>query len=409
MTDCVIIIAYHFPPENSVGGLRPFRFFKYLRRQGFECHVITAAPVSKDPEVAALTTSIPDPFTAGRHNLGWHTERAIRRFLIPGVVGTHWSRLAYRAAASLIRERRNQAITVFSTWPPLGTHLAGWRLKRRFGVRWIADYRDPLAGRQAHGYGDVAERCFQYLERTFMRRADVAIANTDSAEQVWRTKYPEFASKFHLIWNGFDPETRIAPLPIPDRPFRIFSHVGELYEGRTMAPILESFSRLVQAGRIDPTKVQIHQVGPAAAACLPDPSFLNAAQEQGWLKLVSQQVPKPDAVRLTQIADGLLIVQPQSALQVPAKLFEYVQIGRPLLAFVPPDSPVERILKGSGLPFRAIHTGARPEQFDSILLEFFSLPNEPVPASTWFENTFNAEAQTRFLASLIRDPARQAK
>lgn len=403
MADWVLIIAYHFPPENSVGGLRPFRFFKYLQRQGFQCHVITAAPTAADPALAEHTTSIPDPFSSRNGTFGWHTERAIRRLLIPGVVGVQWSGLAYAAGAKFIQAHRGERVTIFSTWPPLGTHLAAWRLKRRFGLPWIADYRDPLARPRSPVYGPRAIWSFSALERAFMRRADVAIANTDSAEQMWRSKYPQWATKFHLLWNGFDPESRIGPLPIPERPFRVFSHVGELYEDRTIAPILESVSRLVANGRIDPATVRVHQVGPAAAACLPDSALIREGQEKGWLQIVPHQIPKPEAVRLAQTADGLMIVLPHSTLQVPAKVFEYLQIGRPLLAFVPPDSPVERILKNAGVRFRAIYTGTASGEFDDAMLDFFSFPNEPTPANQWFEDTFNAESQTASLARLIRD------
>ena len=40
----IILIAYHFPPAQEIGGFRPFRFYKYLKRMGYVCHVITASP-----------------------------------------------------------------------------------------------------------------------------------------------------------------------------------------------------------------------------------------------------------------------------------------------------------------------------------------------------------------------------
>lgn len=399
----VLVFAYHFPPENAVGGLRPYRFFKYLPKHGFRCHVITAVDTSSAPDLQQQTVSIPDPFSQRNGSLGWHSERAVRRLLMPGVVGIQWADHAYAAGAQFIEQHRGDRITLFSTWPPLGTHLAAWRLKRRYRLPWIADYRDPLAGRKIPGCGPVTDLSYSLLERVFMRSADVAIANTDTAEQMWRKKYPAEAKKFHLLWNGFDPELRIAPLPIPARPYRVFSHVGELYEGRTIAPVLESVARLVANGRVDPARIQIHQVGPAASACLPDSTLITEAQDKGWLHLRPKQVPKAEALHLAQTADGLMIIQPQSALQVPAKVYEYLQIGRPLLAFIPQISPVERLLNGAGIPFRIIYTGADPERFDESMLEYFSLPNEPTAPSQWFEQNFNAESQTAVLAELIRN------
>jgi hypothetical protein len=39
----VLIFAYHFPPENAIGGARPFRFSKYLSGLGYTCRVFTTA------------------------------------------------------------------------------------------------------------------------------------------------------------------------------------------------------------------------------------------------------------------------------------------------------------------------------------------------------------------------------
>ena len=40
----VLLLAYHFPPDNASGSARPFRFYKYLPEYGYEPHVITASP-----------------------------------------------------------------------------------------------------------------------------------------------------------------------------------------------------------------------------------------------------------------------------------------------------------------------------------------------------------------------------
>jgi hypothetical protein len=204
------------------------------------------------------------------------------------------------------------------------------------------------------------------------------------------------------MWNGFDPEQRIAALPLPQRSSRLFTHTGELYEGRTITPILLSVKRLIDTGRLAPSAIRISLIGPLEPHCVPDPAFLRAAQAAGWLTITPRQIPKADAQIAAQISDGLLIVQPQSAVQVPGKLFEYLQIGRPILALVPPDSAIERLLGRAGIPFRCLYTSSSQDVFDNALLEYLNLPSTPTPANCWFEETFNAAKQTAALASLIR-------
>lgn len=396
-----LMLAYHFPPENSIGGLRPHRFSRYLVQHGFTPHVITAVDTSSRPELPA--EFVADPFVHPTvRGWEWHYERAVRRLLLPGVIGIRWSTLAYQLAARFIEAHRDDEITIFSTWPPLGTHLAGWRLKRRYGLPWIADFRDPLTDNPVHSHlPKHSLAIFRWLERRFLRSADAFIANTDEAEAVLKRKYPREADKVHLIWNGFDPQKRIPAQPVPVRQPRIYAHIGQLYEGRTAAPLIESVARLLASGQLAPGTVRIELTGPADATCLPQPALLQRAQEQGWLKLTDDQVPRAEAERLAQTADGLIILQPQSAIQVPGKVYDYLQIGRPVLALVPRNSCVERLLAQTNVPYKIAYTAASTGEFDAALLEYFALPNDAVPAGSWFEETFNVERQTATLARLI--------
>jgi hypothetical protein len=86
---------------------------------------------------------------------------------------------------------------------------------------------------------------------------------------------------------------------------------------------------------------------------------------------------------------------------VPGKLFEYLQIGRPILAFVMRNSPIERILAKSGVPYRCIYSNSAANEMDRTIAEFFTLPSDALTVSDWFQQTFRAEEQARTLSSLI--------
>ena len=67
----IVLFAYHYPPENAIGGMRPARFVKYLSQMGYDCLVFTAAEQPRDGD--PCTISIPDPFAApagGRRGAG---------------------------------------------------------------------------------------------------------------------------------------------------------------------------------------------------------------------------------------------------------------------------------------------------------------------------------------------------
>lgn len=405
--DLILIFAYHFPPENAIGAARPFRFYKYLRRLGYRCHVITAADVSQSSDLDAET--VVDPFVVRpRQGLGWQIERAIRKTILPGVTGTQWAVHAFRAGVRIVREESTSRVTVFSTFPPLGSHLAAYWLARRSGVPWVADYRDPLTSNPIYDdWNEFRKATCRKVERVFLRAADAVIANTDAARDRLIANYPDRAENIHLIWNGFDPEERLSPLPKSDPARRVVSHVGELYGGRDVKPILYSIERLLKTGRLMPDRVKLQLVGPMEESSIPDPVFMQAGESAGWLSLTPSRVPLPEAQTIVRKSDALLLVQPHSVLQVPGKLFEYLQIGRPILAYVPRNTPIERILQKSGVPFQCVYTDAQPDEVDASVERFFCVNGSQSAPNKWFEEEFSAESQSRTLSDLIQRVAKR--
>lgn len=401
--DLILIFAYHYPPDTAIGGARPYRFSKYLKRLGYRVHVISAAKGGGTPEPGV--SYLADPFYATpRDGAGWQVERAIRRTLLPGASGLRWALRASTLARNLIRENGGSRVTLLSTYPPVGAHLAGWLAARSAKVPWIADFRDPMADRRVLDLATTLHKIsLAFLERRLvLKRASLIIANTDTAADHYQREYPGRVRDIHLIWNGFDPEQRFEPILVPGREQMVVTHTGELYIGRTAAPILESIQRLIDAGRLRADSLKVRLIGPAAPYCLPQQEFLDRARTQGWLDLVNASVPRDEALTVMRSSDALLLLQPQSTVQVPGKLFEYLLTGHPILAFVPRDSPVERILEKSGILYRCVHPEDSRTDFDNTIAGFLALPLEPARPSAWFEEHFSADKQADELDRLIR-------
>jgi glycosyltransferase involved in cell wall biosynthesis len=398
----VVMFAYHFPPENAVGGVRPYRFYKYLSRMGYHCRVITAADQSGRTDLDC--ECVPDPFlTHPRNGLGWQGERALRKLLLPGVVGVRWSRLAFRAARSFLRSNRRAEVTIFSTYPPLGAHLAAFQLARSENLPWIADFRDPMADNPGHPFLKRHQHhVYRWMEQRILKTATIVIANTDAVAEKWRRASPDRHDRIHLIWNGFDPEDRVQSLPLPERDYQVITHVGALYQGRNITTLLESIARLIAVRRLAANRVRIRLVGSVLNESVPDPEFLRRAECEGWLELIPSRIAHQEALAIAQTSDGLLLVQPHSSVQVPGKLFEYLQIGRPVLAYIPRDTPIERILQRSGVPYRCVYADSPPEERDRAVEDFFTLKGQHQPANDWFESNFDVRVQTQALEKLIR-------
>jgi glycosyltransferase involved in cell wall biosynthesis len=313
-----------------------------------------------------------------------------------------WSVHAYRAAARFIAENRDRKITVLSTYPPMGAPFAAYLIARKYKLPWIADYRDPLGVFAPSVRLNKFHRAIaDFLERHFARTADRSIANTDVAGERLTRLVPAHASRIEVIWNGFDPDRRLHALPIPNRSFKVLSHVGTLYQDRAITDLLLSIQRLIADGRLDPSSIRIHQVGDAAPTCLPDEDFVRAAEQNGWLQLTTRTLPQKEAQQIMCSSDGLILLQPHTAIQVPAKLYEYLQVGRPILAHVTRHSVIERVLSRSGVPYTCVYPDQSPAEFDAAVSSFLEGDFTTVRPSNYFEQNFNGQHQAETLARII--------
>ena len=95
------------------------------------------------------------------------------------------------------------------------------------------------------------------------------------------------------------------------------------------------------------------------------------------------------------------INQSGAGLQVPAKLFEYIRIGRPVLAFTAAGSPVARILARAGTPHMVIDPAEPSAAMDRQVAAFLRLSAEPVRASDWFWSEFDAARQAETLSGML--------
>jgi glycosyltransferase involved in cell wall biosynthesis len=406
----VILIAYHFPPGPEIGAVRPFRFHKYLTRMGYRCHVITASPqTAASNDVIFLPDELREVWegTGGQQkSFRAYQELLVRKIAFPGHIGIMWSLGAAARCHELLRRHPGEKFVVFSTYPPLGVIPAGLMAYLRDRLPWIADFRDPLGVGLGDEFTSANQRFWNHqLEARVFRQASAVIANVEGAAEMWRKLYPRAARKLHVIPNGFDPEDAPRAREIPPGSQKLIVHAGGLYHGRNPNLIVEALARLRASTLMEATTAKILLVGSIDAKTGLNQALCEQGQREGWLEL-RPPVTRGESQRLMEEADALLLVQPQSDVQVPGKLFEYICIGRPVLALVPRNSAVEEILRKSGIPNVCVYADDGAQDADRKLMEFLRLPNTPRNASDWFRANFNAEEQTKRLAEIIDSVSR---
>lgn len=386
----VLIVAHHFPPEHVVGALRPARFYRYLPEFGYEPWVLTASP---QPEPRPRVHQAPyEPGLSGR---------ILSLTAAPYDDRPLWNSVATAAGERLLRE--NPCRLILSTSPPYSAHLATAKLARRFGIPWVADLRDPLQGNACRKQSGPLHWIDGRVERTMLSATRV-ILNTEAAFDDWRRRYPAHAARFDFLYNGFDP----ADLPEPAQPLdptarRTLLHAGSLYNIEYVRFLLAALRALAASGRLQPDRFALRFIGeaPAALTELEDFRFFATA---GFIDGEIRLYPQKEARRMMREASYLLLldfVRPGGSLQLPAKLFDYLPIGRPILAVTTPGSPMSRVLALSGLPHAAVLPSAGVPAAVEQLEQLMALPAGPHPLSAAYLSEFDGRAQTAKLASIL--------
>src|SRR5438445_519832 len=94
------------------------------------------------------------------------------------------------------------------------------------------------------------------------------------------------------------------------------------------------------------------------------------------------QLDHASTIECMRSADALLLVAnttPGAEATVPGKLFEYLAVGRPVLAVAPPDSSSADVLEQTGGGWLA--PAGKPEAIASVLSQaFYERSNPPLPS-----------------------------
>lgn len=396
----ILMISTVFPPDPWSGAARSGRFAKYLPQFGYEPIVICQSWPGQAVG-PAFVRRVPPPVPDRRAWALAGAGRLVQRFLSPYNDELPWVAHALAEAEAILARRPVAA--VLSTSPPIATHLVALRLRRKYALPWVADFRDPLRGNPFRS----RRWFFPYdalLERAIFRRADALVANTDTVAAMWRRRHRVIDPKVTVIWNGFDPEDRIESSPSAPKTRRTLTHVGFLYGGRHPGRLLASLVRLIRAGRLPADRVCVRLVGPIGDEPWTSQEDVEVLRACGCMEYDGKEVPQSEARRAIDQADYLLLLdmnQQDADLQVPAKLFEYIRSGRPILAFTRRGSPTERILRDCGVLHRAVYHDASDAEVDRQVYELFDLPAEPRRPSIWFEEQFDGRNQTRALAEIL--------
>lgn len=346
------MVAYHFPPLAGSSGIqRTLRFARDLRSFGWDPIVLSAHPRAYEKTDADLIAEIPDALTVIRAQAFDSARHFSLAGRYPGFLARpdrmiSWWAGAVPAGLAAIKRYRPDAI--WSTYPIATAHLIGATLRHRSRLPWIADFRDPMA-HQGYPPDAATWQSFKRVEERVFGHAHTATFTTPGALRFYRERYGECGTRMELLENGFDEAAfaAAAALPPPQPAAPTLLHSGIVYpEWRDPDALFAALARLRAAGQPGADRLRLRFRAPVHDA------FVAArAQSHGIADTVDILPPVgyTEALAEMMAADALLVLQSGGCNdQIPAKTYEYLRAGRPILGLADPQGDTAELLRQAG-------------------------------------------------------------
>ena len=384
------LFAYYYPPLGGAGSLRALSFARHLPALGWRVTVISPREgvFGEDaslgdgslPDVRVVRTGTLEPAVVlrklrGRGKgsegapggsyveeaklgpVGSAIRSAARRWFYFPDSARGWISSAVAAARRV--HDGDPVDAVLSSSPPVSAHVAAMRFARKGGLPWVADWRDPWSGHIEEG--DPGKGRAAALERRLLHAADGLVAATGGVSRILAGVLPRGRSAVP-VRNGFEPGSFPPPPPGERNGSVQLLHAGTVY-GRSQdtAPLLRVLARLRGEG-VRPLRLRfLGKVDPYTKEAVAAAGLSDLVEFTGFATHGS-------SLAAMAAADVLLLLtwsvdSPVGRAICPAKMYEYLGSGRPILALAQPGSEALELLEGIPGVFRcSFHAEAALEE-----------------------------------------------
>ena len=428
----LLIITYYWPPSGGAGVQRCLKFVKYLGHFGVEATVITVDaeqatyPVRDEsllaevpPEVRVIRTGTTEPFESykkltgravpyggfaneGKPGLLQQALRFVRGNLFIPDPRRGWNRHALTAVEQLLTAGE-KFDAVLTSSPPHSTQLIGLELKKRHGLRWLADLRDPWT--DIYYYKDLhhtplAAWLDARYERQVLTQADAVLVTSPETQRLFLAKLSALPiAKFHVLPNGYDESDFRQPSAAPTDCLRI-THTGTITELYRIEQLLEAVAASAAAHPDVPLRLRF--VGQVSA------ELRSQITRVGLLPITEfiDFVPHDKSVEYLLEASALLMAIPDVPRNfgiLPGKVFEYLAANKPILCVGPTGSDADNLLQecgaGQALPYQ--DAALMRATLEALVAQWRINPNLDLPAVS--HTRYSRRALAEQLAGLVKE------
>ncbi|MBN1767431.1 MAG: glycosyltransferase family 4 protein [Prolixibacteraceae bacterium] len=369
----VLIITYYWPPSGGGGVQRWLKFTKYLPQYGWNPIVVVpenAEYPSKDEsllkdipnDVQIIKVPIWEPYQLFKLLTGKKKEEKVNAgFLFDGKKKSFfekmslwlrgnllipdprvfWVKTVFKSLSPKIYEMQPDCIV--TTGPPHSLHLAGLKLHKKTGVKWVADFRDPWSTIDYLDYfylSEYARKKQRRLERKVLENANLVL----SVSENWKKELHELGAKnVEVVTNGYDHEDFETFRKRPTGKF-VMTYAGLITSLRNPVSLWNTLENLCEENAEFAEKFELRLIGSIDQQVMLD---LKNRPFLGKRIVYLGYISHDKVIKQYEEASVLLLLLNQSDNakgHIPGKFFEYMAAQTPILALGAKGGDVDEIM-----------------------------------------------------------------
>jgi len=375
----VLFISYYWPPSGKASLHWPLNITRHLPEFGWEPIILTVKNESftiKDesllkevrPDLKVIKTHAFEIFNVYRRFMGkkkheplsvsetMSTENKgfrhrlslwIRMNLFVPDARIGWYCSAVRGGKRLINSLKNKTShpkpvqAIISIGTPHSTHLIGKKLSQIFDIPHLPFFSDPWTSISYYRHfkrNFLAERLDNYFEKSVLENARKVIFVTQNTRDEYIRKYNFLKDKTNILYWGYNEAdfARLNEFSKNTMKTEILLHAGNLFDYQNPVNFWQTIRKRIDFGR----KMILRftgTVGSGIRKSIKENGLSDYCEYLGFL-------PYSQLLKELSAADYLLVC-PYDSRHVPGKLFEYLRIGKPIIAFCDDNTEISNILK----------------------------------------------------------------
>ena len=397
----VLVITYYWPPTGGSGVQRWVKFAKYLPDLGWEPVIYTpenpemtavdrTLEKEVDPGLEVIKRPIMEPYDLYRKLMGKGAETDLQKLTAAGskdeVTPISSGKKSWKQRLSLwIRAnvfvpdprvtwvapsvkflkkylKEHPVDAIVTTGPPQSMHLIGQQLHKALGIPWVPDFRDPWTRMYYLKHLPLTKASWDKLRKMEQSVLDDSTTVLTCTPMVQEDYAARTATPVEMITNGFDEEDfrqnsldlRGLKLFSPTRLRKVLSdsgnqdcfvmtHTGLLAADGNPENLWKALQNIAEKDPDFKNALVINLIGRV------DKAVLDTIDQAGLTPNLHLPgyLDHAATVEAQRSADVLVLPlrnDPDYAIILPGKLFEYLASRRPILGIGQADGAMARVL-----------------------------------------------------------------